>query len=44
MVLIGERGGERITAEDLARALGSINYEITTGLTARVEREYLGEP
>lgn len=42
VVLIGERGGERITAEDLARALGTINYEITTGLTARVEREYRG--
>jgi len=42
VVLIGERAGERITAEDLARALGTINYEITTGLTTRVEREYVG--
>jgi len=44
VVLIGERVGERIMAEDHAKVLGTINYEITTGLTARVEREYLGEP
>ena len=44
VVLIGERGGERILAEELARALGTINYEITTGLLARVEREYVGGP
>ncbi len=44
VVLIGERGDERILAEDLARALGTINYEVTTGLSARVEREYVGGP
>ncbi len=37
-VLIGVQGGERITAEELARRLGTINYEITCGLTARVAR------
>ena len=42
VVLIGERGGERILAEDLARELGTINYEVTTGLLPRVEREYGG--
>jgi alanine racemase len=40
-VLIGARGGERILAEDLARALGTINYEITCGLSARVPREHV---
>ena len=45
-VLIGEREGERITAEELARRLETINYEITCGLTARVPRIYHrdGEP
>jgi alanine racemase len=37
-VLIGAAGAERITAEELARRLGTINYEITCGLTARVPR------
>ena len=40
VVLIGERDSERILAEDVARALGTINYEVTTGLLPRVEREY----
>lgn len=39
-VLIGERGEERITAEELARRMGTINYEVTCGLTARVPRVY----
>ncbi len=33
VVLLGARGDERILAEDWARALGTINYEITCGLT-----------
>ena len=39
-VLIGEQEGERITAEELARRLGTINYEVTCGLLARVPRAY----
>jgi alanine racemase len=39
-VLIGTRGGERILAEDLAARLGTINYEITCGISARVPREH----
>ncbi len=39
-VLIGAQGGERITAEELARRLQTINYEITCGLTQRVPRRY----
>ncbi len=39
-VLIGARGSERILAEDLARALGTINYEITCGISQRVPRDH----
>ena len=39
-VLIGFQGGERILAEEVARRLGTINYEVTTGLLPRVEREH----
>ena len=39
-VLIGARGEQQISAEELARRLGTINYEITCGLSARVERSY----
>jgi alanine racemase len=37
-VLIGSSGSERITAEELARRMDTINYEIACGLSARVER------
>jgi len=37
-VLIGSQGGELILAEDLAGRLGTINYEITCGISARVSR------
>jgi alanine racemase len=37
-VLIGAQGEERIAAEEVARRLGTINYEITCGLTPRVPR------
>jgi alanine racemase len=37
-VLIGSQGGETILAEDLAKRLGTINYEITCGISARVPR------
>ena len=40
-VLIGARGGERILAEELAARLGTINYEITCGITARVPRDHI---
>jgi alanine racemase len=39
-VLIGAQAREQITAEELARRLDTINYEITCGLTARVTRTY----
>jgi alanine racemase len=37
-VLIGEQDGDRILAEDVAKRLGTINYEVTTGLLPRAER------
>ena len=39
-ILIGSSGPERITAEELARRMDTINYEITCGLSARVQRSY----
>lgn len=40
VVLIGEQGDERITADDLARLLSTINYEIVCMLSNRVPRIY----
>jgi alanine racemase len=40
-VLLGAQGGERISAEELARRICTINYEITTALTARPTRAYV---
>ncbi len=39
-ILIGTQGGQRITAEEVARRLATINYEVTCGLTQRVPRLY----
>ena len=41
VVLIGEQGGERVSAEELGSRAGTINYEVTTGVDPRrVERSY----
>ncbi len=37
-VLIGAQGEEAILAEEVAARLGTINYEITCGISARVSR------
>ncbi len=37
-VLIGSQGEETILAEEMAKRLGTINYEITCGISARVPR------
>lgn len=42
VTLIGADGGERISAEEVARRAGTINYEITCGLTPRTRRAYTG--
>ena len=39
-VLIGRQGDERILAEEVARRLDTINYEVTCGISARVPRVY----
>ncbi|MBM3188900.1 MAG: alanine racemase, partial [Chloroflexi bacterium] len=38
VVLIGSQGGERITVDDVARRLGTINYEVVSEILARVPR------
>jgi alanine racemase len=37
-VLIGAQDEERILAEEVARRLETINYEVTCGISARVPR------
>lgn len=41
VVLMGRQGNAAISADDIARALDTINYEIVSGLTERVPRIYL---
>ena len=41
VVLLGEQQGTRISAEDMAESVGTISYEIVTGISARVPRVYL---
>jgi alanine racemase len=41
VVLIGKQGEESLSAEELASNWGTINYEVTCGLAARVPRAYL---
>ena len=43
VVLIGRQGDEEITATEWGERLGTISYEIVTGIGARVPRTYLGE-
>ncbi len=41
VVLIGRQGDAAITVEDVARRLGTINYEVVSAILARVPREAL---
>ena len=41
IVCMGESGGERITADELAGATGTINYELTCGISKRVPRIFI---
>jgi alanine racemase len=43
VVLIGRQGHEEVTATEWAERLGTISYEIVTGIGARVPRSYRGE-
>lgn len=40
VVLIGEQGAQRITADDIARETGTIAYEVLCGISSRVPRIY----
>ena len=40
VTLIGRDGEARVTAEELARRLDTINYEVVCGISARVPRTY----
>jgi alanine racemase len=42
VILIGEQTETNITAEDIAKTWGSINYEVVCGLADRVPRFYKG--
>ncbi len=42
VVLIGAQNAERISVDDAAARMGTINYEFTTALLARPAREYEG--
>ncbi|MEN8241383.1 MAG: alanine racemase [Chloroflexota bacterium] len=40
VVLLGEQGGAQMTAEEIAGRWGTINYEVTSGISGRVPRLY----
>jgi len=42
VTLIGQDGTEIITADEIAGIVGTINYDITTGISHRVRRTYQG--
>ena len=44
VVLLGRQGDDEVTAPEWADHLGTISYEIVTGIGARVPRSYTGEP
>ena len=41
VVLMGSSGDERIGVEELAELMGTITYEVTCLITARVPRDYV---
>jgi alanine racemase len=43
VVLIGRQGDDEITATEWGERLGTISYEVVTGIGARVPRTYLGD-
>lgn len=42
VVILGGQGDERVTADEIAEAIGSINYEVTCMVASRVPRIYIG--
>jgi len=43
VVLLGSQGARSISAEEVAETLGTINYEVTCGISPRVPRVVEGE-
>jgi alanine racemase len=43
VVLLGSQDGERILCEEVAAQIGTINYEVTCGLSPRVRRQWHGQ-
>lgn len=41
VILLGESGNEKITADDMAQMIGTIGYEVVCGISKRVNRVYL---
>jgi alanine racemase len=41
VVLLGRQGAEQLRAEEVARRWGTINYDVTSGIMARVERFFV---
>lgn len=41
VILMGESGGLKVTADDIAEAIGTISYEITCMISKRVPRVYI---
>ncbi|MBN2678291.1 MAG: alanine racemase [Anaerolineaceae bacterium] len=42
VILMGDQAGESISADEIARRWGTINYEVVCGLSNRLPRIYLG--
>ena len=42
VIIVGEKDGLRITAEELAEKADTISYEITCGINRRVPKKYVG--
>lgn len=41
VILIGDDGNHRISAEEIAKLMGTINYEVVCGISKRVPRVYI---
>jgi len=42
VVVLGSQGNETISADEIAKRIGTINYEIVSSLTSRVPKVYVG--
>ncbi|OGD50405.1 hypothetical protein A2608_03580 [Candidatus Azambacteria bacterium RIFOXYD1_FULL_44_10] len=41
VIIIGKQGKEKITPEDIAQKIGTINYEVITRINPLIKRIYL---